>query len=126
MHDQDIRRAVDRPGGLDSAAAAHVAGVFSQSLPYVLGKRAGAEPGQSLVLEVTGAQPQTLAAAVGDNGRGVALPEPPEDPDVRLTMDFESWIVLAGGRRTPDDVKIAVSGDEDLARRVLAGLAVTP
>jgi uncharacterized protein (TIGR03083 family) len=126
MHDQDIRRAVGRPGGLDAPAAAHVAGVFDQSLPYVLGKRAGAEPGTSVVLEVTGAQPRTLAATVGDNRRGVALPEPPEDPDARLTMDFESWILLCGGRRTPEQVKVVVSGDEALAQRLLAGLAVTP
>jgi uncharacterized protein (TIGR03083 family) len=126
MHDQDIRRAVGRPGGLDSPAAAHVADVFAGSLPYVLAKRAGAGPGTTLVLEVTGAQARTLAAAVGDNGRGVPLPDPPAEPTLRLAMDFETWIVLAGGRRAPDQVKVVVSGDEVLARRVLAGMAVTP
>src|SRR4051794_29961653 len=126
MHEQDIRRAIGRPGGLDSPAAAHTAGVFAESVPYVLARRAGAGPGTTVVVEVTGAQPRNLTATVGDNGRGVALPEPPEDPDVRLTVDFESWIVLAGGRRAPDEVKVVVSGDEELARRVLAGLAVTP
>ena len=126
MHDQDIRRAVGRPGALDTPAAAHVAGVFAASFPYVLARRAGARPGSVAVLEVSGAQPRTVVATVGDNGRGVALPAAPQDADVRLSLDFETWIVLAGGRRSPEEVKVVVGGDEDLAHRVLAGLAVTP
>ena len=33
---------------------------------------------------------------------------------------------LAGGRRAPEDLPVTVSGDDDVARRVLAALAVTP
>jgi len=126
MHQQDIRRAVGRPGGLDSAGARHVLGVFTKSLPYVLAKKARALPGTTVVLEVTGPNATTLAAAVGEDGRGSLLPETPTDPTVRITMDFETFIVLSGGRRTPEQVEVKVEGDEALGAQVLANLAVTP
>jgi uncharacterized protein (TIGR03083 family) len=126
MHEQDIRRAVGRPGGMDSPAAAHVASVFAASLPFVLGKKVGAAPGTTVLVEVTGPHRHVLAAAVEQNGRGIRPSQPPADPTARLTMDFETWIVLAGGRRRPGDVRVGLSGDRDLGRRVLENLAVTP
>ena len=41
-------------------------------------------------------------------------------------MDRETFIVLAGGRRSAADVNVAVAGDADLAARILAGMALTP
>ena len=41
-------------------------------------------------------------------------------------MDLETYVVLAGGRRDPADVEVTITGDEDLGRRVLAVMAVTP
>ncbi|HET7735462.1 MAG TPA: maleylpyruvate isomerase family mycothiol-dependent enzyme [Nocardioidaceae bacterium] len=126
MHQQDIRRAVDRPGGLDSPGAAHVLGVFTKSLPYVIAKKAGAAPGTTVVVEVTGQHATTLVAAVGEDGRGALLPEAPADPSVRLTMDFETFMILSGGRRTPEQVSVTVEGDQSLGAQVLANLGVTP
>jgi uncharacterized protein (TIGR03083 family) len=126
MHEQDVRRATGRPGNLGSPAAAHVAAVFARSLPFVLGKKVGAAPGTSVVLDVTGAQPQLLAATVGDDGRGAPLAGPPDEPTARVSLDFEAWIVLAGGRRPAADIEAELAGDTDLGRRVLESLAVTP
>jgi hypothetical protein len=33
---------------------------------------------------------------------------------------------LAGGRRSPDDLPVTVTGDESVGHRVLAALAITP
>jgi uncharacterized protein (TIGR03083 family) len=126
MHEQDIRRATGRPGNLDSPAATHVAGVFARSLPFVLGKKVGAAPGTTVVIDVTGVQPQVLAATVGDDGRGAPLTEAPEQPTARVTLDFESWIVLAGGRRPAASAEAELQGDTELGGKVLASLAVTP
>jgi hypothetical protein len=41
-------------------------------------------------------------------------------------MDLETYVILAGGRRAPADVEVSVTGDEELGRRVLAAMAVTP
>lgn len=125
VHEQDLRRAVARPGGLDGPAAAHVVGVFARALPFVLGKRAGAAPGQSVRLVVTGEQPLDVAAVVGPDGRGARC-DVPEAPTATLEMDTETFVVRCSGRRDAADLDVTVRGDADLARRVLDGLATTP
>jgi len=124
MHEQDVRRAVGRPGGLDSAAAQHTADYLLESLGLVLAKRAGATAGSTLVAEVDGSAP--AAFVVNTDGRGVRLDRVPAEPTVRLAMSRETFIVLAGGRRAPGEVSVEVAGNSDLATRVLAAMAVTP
>jgi uncharacterized protein (TIGR03083 family) len=125
MHQQDIRRAVDRPGGLAGPGGAHTLAVFSRSIPYVLGKRVAAPPGTTVVVDITGEHQATLAATVGDDGRAARLDEAPDVPTTRIGMDFETFIVLSGGRRTPEQVSATVTGDTDLGNAMLANLAVT-
>lgn len=126
MHQQDIRRAVDKPGGLAGPGGAHALAVFSRSIPYVVGKRVSPPPGTTVVLDVSGEHSATLAAAVGQDGRAARLDEAPAEPTVRIGMDFETFIVLSGGRRTPDQVTATVTGDSELGNAILANLAVTP
>ena len=130
MHEQDIRRATGRPGHLDSPGARHTGTVFSASFPFVLGKKVKTAPGTTAVLTVTDGpyadRPLVLAATVGDDGRGRALSEEPTSPDVRLTLTFEDWTVLAGGRRGRADVAATVQGDTALGERLLDAMAVTP
>lgn len=123
MHEQDVRRAVGRPGGMDTAPAKHTAEYLAESLGFVLAKKVGAEPGTTLVLELEGSSP--FAFAVGEDRRGAALPGPPASPDVRLAMDRESFTCLAGGRR-PAPGSITVDGDQELGQRVVAAMATTP
>ncbi|MGH3739585.1 MAG: maleylpyruvate isomerase family mycothiol-dependent enzyme [Micromonosporaceae bacterium] len=122
MHEQDIRRAVGTPGGLDSAAARHTAEVYAASLPYVVGKKVAPPAGTTVALEVDG---RRFAATVGENGRGAPVDPDTTDPDVTLAMDFPTWIILVGGRRAPEQVTVEITGDQELGRRVLPELAVT-
>src|SRR3954468_2841147 len=94
VHDQDIRRAVGKPGDQDTAAAALVQDVYGQALPYILAKRAGTEPGTSLVVDVTGPVAAVYGVVVGADGRGA--PADPVDlhPTVRLTMTTETFTML--------------------------------
>jgi uncharacterized protein (TIGR03083 family) len=124
MHEQDVRRAVGMPGGMDSPAAKHTADYLAESLGFVLAKRVGAPAGTTVVLELDGSDP--AAFGVNDSGRGERLAEPPEAPTVRLSMDRESFILLAGGRRAPDTGTIRVEGDDLLGHKILDTLAVTP
>lgn len=124
MHEQDIRRAAGSTGNLGSPAARHTVGTLLRTLAMVLARRAGAPPGTTLVVEIAGHAP--VAFTVTDAGRGAGLSEVPADPTVRLRMDVESFVVLAGGRRTPPEGAVEVGGDQGLARRILAGMAVTP
>lgn len=123
MHEQDIRRAVSRPGNLDSPAARHTADYLLESLGLVVAKRAQASPGTSVALDVDGHA--TVAVEVGDDGRARPI-EPPQEPTVHLHTDRESFILLAGGRRTPDPDRVRVTGDSALAGRILDQMGVTP
>lgn len=54
-HEQDVRRAVGRPGNLDDPGARLAQLVLTGVQPYLVAKRAGAGPGQSVRLVVDGA-----------------------------------------------------------------------
>ena len=122
MHEQDVRRAIGQPGGLDSPAAKHTADYLLESLRLVVGKRVAPPAGTVVVVAVDGSEP--YAVQVGDDGRAVALPEVPASPTVHLAMSREDFIVAAGGRRAP--LHVEITGDQELGAAVLAHLAVTP
>jgi uncharacterized protein (TIGR03083 family) len=126
MHQQDIRRAVHRPGGFDTPAAAHTVRVLAGGMGYVLGKRVKPPAGTVLVLEVTGTHAFRTVLGVGADGRATRLDTSPEPPDVSIRMDAETFVVLAGGRRQPSDVPVWVDGDLDLGARFLGAMAITP
>ena len=126
VHEQDIRRAVGRPGGLDSAGARVTVTAFAMAMPYVLGKKVAPGPGTAAVWKVDGPTAVTIAARVGENGRAVAVDPPPADADVWLRMDTEAFGLLCAGRREPSSLDIAVHGDSALAARVLDAMTVTP
>ena len=124
MHEQDVRRAVGRPGNLDGPAGVHTADYLAESFGFVLGKKVGAPAGTTAVLEIDGHAP--YAFTVNDQGRGERLAAPPAEPSTRLSMSRGTFIELAGGRRAPADGAVVIEGDADLGRRVVDGLAVTP
>lgn len=129
MHEQDIRRAIDRPGNYDSPAAAHVFDRFGSGLPMVVGKRVAAEPGTTVRVEVPEAK-RSWTVAVGADGRAFLSEdeagEAGEAPTCTITLPAEDFVVLCGGRRTPDRTTPAITGDEVLAKSVLASLPMTP
>ena len=98
MHEQDVRRAVGRPGGMDSPAARHTA----EYLAETLGLRARQEglarrPARPPCSRSRAARrsPSQSATRVGASG----CRRHRTTPTVRLRMDRESFIRLAGGRR---------------------------
>ena len=127
VHEQDVRRAVVRPGNLDSPAAHVGKGFFTAQLPRIVAKLAGAPRGSLVRLTATGPVPVDLAVRVGDDGRGSLVPLTDEDePAAHVTMDWETYARLGCGRIAPDTAKVTVDGDHELARRVLANLTITP
>ena len=124
VHEQDIRRAVGRPGGMDAPGAHVTTSAFAAALPYVVGKKAGAAPGATVRIDVTGPVSMSLGVAVNDRGRAELVEV--GSADVRLVMATETFTVLAAGRRSPADVVVRIEGDRALGGRVLTELAVTP
>jgi len=124
MHEQDIRRATGRPGGFDTPVAEHVIGAFGAALPMVVGKRLAPPPGTTIRLVVPDAG-RDWTVVVGDDGRA-RTGEGSEDADVTVTLSAEDYVVLSGGRRGVEATSPEISGDEELGRRLLEVLAVTP
>ncbi|GAA4121379.1 maleylpyruvate isomerase family mycothiol-dependent enzyme [Nocardioides fonticola] len=124
LHEQDIRRAVGRPGNLDSPGAVHTADYLAESFGFVLAKKVGAPTGTTAVLEIEGHAP--YAFGVGDDGRGRRLDVVPEQPTVRVSTDRESFLVLAGGRREAEPTRVVLTGDTALGEQLVASMATTP
>ncbi len=121
-HEQDIRRALGRPGHVDGPVVEESIGYFAQFLPFVVGKRAGAPDGASVVFAVGDVTRVTVEVV---DGRARLAAAEPDEPTVVLAMPVTTFAASVGGRsEVPDDVTI--QGDEALGRAVVAGLAFMP
>lgn len=121
-HEQDIRRAVGRPGHVDGPAVEEAVAYFARFLPLVVAKRAGAPDGTTVVVDV--GDVHTSAVEVAE-GRGRVADAVPASPTVRLSMPVTTFAALAGGRNdVPDDVTI--EGDRALGERVADAMGFMP
>ena len=125
VHEQDMRRALGRPGSLEGAPAEHAMERIALAMPYVVGKRAGAPEGASVVFDITSPAPNTLSIGV-EGGRARPLAPVPEHPTVRLSTDFETFMCLSCGRWDPATIlsegRVRISGDEALGRTIVENL----
>jgi len=120
MHEQDIRRALGRSGHLSCAAAGHTVDRLCRTIPIVVGKRAQTPEGGAVAIEITGGVARSLIAEV-QGGRAAVVASPTAPPLATVTMDTETFVILAGGRRPYADVAdgVQLSGDTSLAERVV-------
>ncbi|MGV3758647.1 MAG: maleylpyruvate isomerase family mycothiol-dependent enzyme [Actinomycetota bacterium] len=120
-HEQDIRRAIGRPGHASGPAVDEAVAYWAQYLPYAVGKLAGAPDGSTVVVDVGGHR-STIEVV---DGRARLAASLVGEPTVTLTMPSTTFAALVGGRTdAPDDA--AISGDEDLGRRIVANLGFLP
>lgn len=124
-HEQDIRRAVNRPGNLASPAAAIAGDLFVAALPRIVAKTAKAPAGATFRLTTTGEVTIDVAVAVDRAGRG-SLVAPDRRAVSHATLSWESYTRLSCGRGSRADHEVRITGDRALAERVLASLTVTP
>ena len=121
VHEQDIRIALDQPGGLSSAPAQVAAQAMLGGLPKAWGKVVAPPIGSTLRVTITGPTIEAdLAYVIDENGK--AVPSEPGDADVHLTMTWPEYMLLATGRTTLDQT----ADDSDLHARTLRALNVAP
>lgn len=129
VHEQDIRRAVNRPGHYDSPAAAHALNRVIRAMPYVAARRAQAPDGATVVMDVTGPAGRTIAIAV-EGGRGRELEQAPDSPTVSITLDAETFGCLGCGRWNPGEVlqsgKVSIEGDTALGQSIVRQMNIMP
>lgn len=127
MHEQDIRRAVGRPGGWDSPGAAVTVRVLQAALPFVVGKKVRPTTGTTVGWVVRApSRTDELVVRMDDDGRARPCDVPVAEADASLSMSLEDFVLVAGGRASPQSLGVDLSGDVDLAGRVLAAMSVTP
>ena len=126
VHEQDIRRALGRPGHQAGPAAEHSVDRFLTGMPMVVGKRARAPQGASVRLVLTGPVRRDGTVVVGERAQWSA--EPVADPTTTVRMGSGAYVAATTGRRAGpallDQGRIVVSGDAELGGAVVAGLNI--
>jgi uncharacterized protein (TIGR03083 family) len=119
VHEQDVRRALGRPGDLDTAAGRLCLDRLRTPMGMVVGKRVAPGDGTTVVFAVSGAF--DLALQVVD-GRARTLDDVPASPTVRLAMPTDTFVRLATGRGDPEAIlaggTVVIDGDATLGRAV--------
>ncbi len=131
-HEQDIREAVGRPGGLDTSGAAAFVALLGESLPRIVAKETQVPVGHTVVLESTQEVPARFAVRVDHTAAGnrcgstVEVPERGADLTTWITLSTRDLTRRGAGRTTEAQTSYDVTGDVALAREVVEALAVTP
>ena len=122
VHEQDVRRAVGRPGHLEGPVVVHSMDRMVRAMPFVVGKKAAASDGTTVVFEITGPAGRTLPVSV-EGGRATFLDTPPASPNVRLIMDVETFTCLGNGRWEGSPAlasnKVRIDGDRALGEAIV-------
>ena len=124
VHEQDVRRAVDRPGHLSGRPAEHTVDRLLRTIPIVVGKRSAAPEGSTSVLVITGPVERTVPVVVEGGRAKVVDAGAAGDPAVTITMDSETFLVLAVGRQTAAERadRISIEGDAALGQAIVDNL----
>lgn len=130
VHDQDIRRALGRPGHQEGPVAEHTLARLVGGLPLVVGKRVSPPEGTTIAFNLSGpAFPAGRRVAVGiTGGRARLLPDPPAEATAVLGLEEDDFVRLTCGRGDPEAIlaNVSVTGDKALARRVARHLNFMP
>lgn len=121
VHEQDIRRAIGRPGHDTGPAAELTIDRLARQLPMVVGKRAAAGEGRSAAVVLDGPVSRRWTVAVS-GGRGAFADV--AAPDATVAMGSGHFVALATGRCGPESADWTASGDAELAARIVSSLNV--
>jgi len=126
-HEQDIRRAVGRPGGRNGAGEATLLVGCADNMAVIMGKLAPPD-GTVVSFVISGLMGRQLAVRM-ETGRGsfVERDEDGEPPTTTLTMDQEAFWRLCCGRVEPVRLlgtgQVRVEGDVVVGHQVLDAMA---
>jgi uncharacterized protein (TIGR03083 family) len=126
VHEQDARRALDRPGGCGNLASAISLGRVEGAMPFVVGKKASCADGTSVRFEVAGPGDDARAFTVAVEGGRARVVDDDVTPTVALSLSSLDFLRLGCGRATAAQVEaaggIVTKGDPAVGREVLGAM----
>ncbi len=126
VHERDIRVPLGIGGNDSGPHAERALDEVHASLGYIVGKKIGLSDGKGIAIELTGPVTRRLLAKV--DGRAARVDEL-DSPDVTLTMDSLTFMLLACGRIDPDgalsDGRIVIAGEQELGTHAAHNLSFT-
>ena len=129
VHEQDMRRALGRPGEMEGPTAAHSLGRITRAMPFVAARRAQAPDGATVVFDIAGPAGRVLPVLVEGN-RGREAEEAPAEPMVRISLDTETFGCLGCGRWNPEEMlrsgRVLVQGDVALGEAIVRQMNIMP
>ncbi len=132
VHEQDVRRAVGRPGDRGGIGERITLDRMEASMPYVLGRRVAPATGSTLRLAITGVLGRVIQLEMstdeGGRGRARSVEVISGPPTAEIRMDEETFVRRACGRIGPDAaLGIATTswdGDETLVTSFVTEMVV--
>ena len=121
VHEQDVRRALARPGDVATAGAALSLDRIEGVMPMVVGKKVAPPDGTVVAFTVSGPVGRAFAIEVAGRRAGF-LDSVPAAPTVHLAMATDTFVRLASGRGDPESIlaagDVTLTGDPALGRAV--------
>jgi uncharacterized protein (TIGR03083 family) len=126
-HEQDIRRALHMPGGLDGLTAHHARELLARGVASKAAQRLEPPDGTTVLLDITGPE-QAWRLITFAAGKGRVSDEASADPTVTLRLDLNTLTILGCGRADDPSARdrVGVEGDVTLGRKILEDVAFTP
>ena len=127
LHEQDIRDAVGRPGHDTGVAVDVTLDEMENALGFVVGKKAGAETGQSVTFALTDGGSIVREIYVEVVERAGVVDELSGPATVTLTMPIGVLTRRCAGRVGSDELldDVAIDGNLELATRILENQSYT-
>ena len=126
VHEQDTRRALDRPGGSGNRASALSLDRVQGAMPFVVGKQAGCADGTVVRFDVSGPGDDARAFTVAVEGGRAREVGDDVAPTTTLSLSSLDFVRLGCGRATAAQVEaaggVALSGDAAAGRSVLGAM----
>jgi uncharacterized protein (TIGR03083 family) len=127
LHEQDIRDAVGRPGHETGLAVEVTLDEMTTALGFVVGKKAGAQPGDRVTFALTDGRALVREIHVEVVDRAMVVDRLHLPATLVLTMPVGVMTRRCAGRVGPDELRdqIVIDGDEDLAEKILQNQSYT-
>jgi uncharacterized protein (TIGR03083 family) len=122
-HEQDVRRALGRPGGRNGPGEATSLERCFGAMPFVVGKRVAPPDGTTVRFDVGGELGAQEVVGMDGGRASIVTSTSSESPTVALAMDQDTFWRLGFGRVGSDEAlasgSVTLDGDVELGHRVL-------